>query len=494
MLIHNKRLHPRRPCEPGEHYHGCMLHDMHEETSNVRSRASPVSRSRTSSQCSSSSLQNQRRQRNHSTSSSNSALHSPRTSTPHSVSWRVPSDASVPNKRYSLGAFPNTCDQINSLFNDVVDAPSKPSLKPASSATTKQKSKSTICLNSSLISASEISKPDKRNHTVTFRCYDSPDEIIANLFPGIDEADKEIKFLRKGHGAAQMAKTRTAPKEWTNYVRSASATGNYAVSSDSRKTRSYSGDNNAGNKERYRLHSHSNGRLHGIERDFDNLWCVVKRLNAMVGCVSVCICDVFWVISVLFVRKIAIITSVDLTANVAFQNKNIRQFVYWNWVRRETREFYTQQQQKNTEEKQFMQIFVNCWTIGSNCSSVLLFLFSSSLFTQIHSLNQTDNATKIPNIGTKPTSNGNGINNSMKLNNNGSSNGSINETNGKAVSVDEVSCVFIFCSSFFLRCKECFDNASKQKWLLFNMKCPIFINTQKIEIVFMGSDSDYFRK
>ncbi|XP_055317869.1 WD repeat-containing protein 47 isoform X4 [Sitodiplosis mosellana] len=52
-------------------------------------------------------------------------------------------------------------------------------------------------------------------------------------------------------------------------------------------------------------------------------------------------------------------------------------------------------------------------------------------------LNQTDNAAKIPNIGTKPTSNGNGINNLMKLNNN-SSNGSINETNGKAVNVDEI--------------------------------------------------------
>lgn len=280
MLIHNKRLHPRRPCEPGEHYHGCMLHDMHEETSNVRSGASPVSRSRTPSQCSSSSMQNQRRQRHHSTSSSNSALHSPRTPTPHSFNWKSPSETSATNKRYSLGAFPSTYDQINSLFNDVVDTPSKPSLKAVNSATTKQKSKSTICLNSSMIGASESGKPDKRNHTVTFRCYDSPDEIIANLFPGIDDADKEIKFLRKGYGAAQMAKHRTTPKDWSNYARSASATGNYAVSSDNRKMRSYSNDNGGGggggNKDRYRLHSYSNGRLHGLKRDFDNLWCVAK--------------------------------------------------------------------------------------------------------------------------------------------------------------------------------------------------------------------------
>lgn len=73
--------------------------------------------------------------------------------------------------------------------------------------------------------------------------------------------------------------------------------------------------------------------------------------------------------------------------------------------------------------------------------SVLIVVFF--IFIHKHSLNQTDNAAKIPNIGAKPTSNGNGINNSMKLNNN-SSNGSINETNGKAVSVDEVSLLFVF--------------------------------------------------
>lgn len=279
MLIHNKRLHPRRPCEPGEHYHGCMLHDMHEETSNVRSRSSPVSRSRTPSQCSSASGQNQRRQRHHSTSSSNSALYSPRTSTPHSLNGRLSCDTSATNKRYSLGAFPSAHDQINSLFNDVVDAPSKPSLKPVSSTQTKQKSKSTICLNSSIIAASETGKSDKRGHTVTFKCYDSPDEIIANLFPGIDDTDKVPKFLRKGHGAAQMAKNRAPQKDWSNYVRSASATGNYAVSSDNRRTRSSNTDSSAANKDRYRLHSYSNGRLYGIERDFHNLWCVVACSN-----------------------------------------------------------------------------------------------------------------------------------------------------------------------------------------------------------------------
>ncbi|XP_031632475.1 WD repeat-containing protein 47 isoform X3 [Contarinia nasturtii] len=323
MLIHNKRLHPRRPCEPGEHYHGCMLHDMQEQTTHVRNSKSPVNRSRTpTSQCSSSSLVNQKRQRHHSTSSSSSALYSPRTSTPQSPSWKSSVDSCAPNKRYSVGAFPTTYDQINGLFNDTIDAPSKPSLKSICSSNTKQKSKSTICLNSSLIAATEGVKSDKRTNTVTFKCYDSPDEIIANLFPGIDD-EKEPKFLRKGHGAAQMLKQRTTQKEWSNATRSASATGYYPILSDNRKTRSYSAssENIRSNKDRNQSYSFINER---VKRDFDNL-----------------------------------------------------------------------------------------------C------------------LNQTDNAAKIPNIGSKPTSNGNGINNSMKLNNN-SSNGSINDSNGKTVNVDEI--------------------------------------------------------
>lgn len=258
MLIHNKRLHPRRPCEPGEHYHGCMLHEMQEQAKSARSSKSP-SRSRTpTSQYSSSSVLSQRRQRNPSTSSSTS------------------------NKRYSLGAFPNTYDQINSLFGDVVDSPSKPSLKPVSKSNIKQKSKSTICLNSSLITASETGKPEKRANTVTFKCYDSPDEIIANLFPGIDD-EKEPKYLRKGHGAAQMAKIRPMSKDWSIVGRSSSATGNYAANAaaaataiDNRKTRLYStsSDNSGSNKDRYRSQTYINGRLYSVERDFDNLGCV----------------------------------------------------------------------------------------------------------------------------------------------------------------------------------------------------------------------------
>lgn len=276
MLIHNKRLHPRRPCEPGEHYHGCMLHEMQEmQAANVRNSKSPVSRSRTSS-TSSSSMLNSRRQRQTSTSSSNSALYSPRTPTPN---WKLTGDTSTPNKRYSIGAFPTSYDQINGMFNDTVDSPSKSSLKSARNSDAKQKSKSTICLNSSLITASETGKPDKRSNTVTFKCYDSPDEIIANLFPGIDD-DKEPKYLRKGHGAAQMVKTRPQPqqRDWVICGRSSSAAGNYATASDNRKTRPFStsSDNSSAmHKDRYhRSQTNISGKLYSIDRDLHNLWCV----------------------------------------------------------------------------------------------------------------------------------------------------------------------------------------------------------------------------
>lgn len=279
MLIHNKRLHPRRPCEPGEHYHGCMLHDMQEEPSspsNIRRSKSPTNRSRSqtpssSSLHSSSTALYDRRSRHKSTSASNSALHSPRTPTIPTLSWCT----STYNKRNSLGAFPSE-QQINSLFYDVVDAPSKPSLKSsiANSSNSKQKSKSTMCLNSSLIPATETGKTEKRSHTVTFKCYDSPDEIIANLFPGIGDAtDVEPKFLRKGHGAAQMAKNRSMHKDWSIVGRSSSATGNYAApnASSERKfaTRSLSTHSDNSCKKTY-----VNGRLYSVERDFDNMGCV----------------------------------------------------------------------------------------------------------------------------------------------------------------------------------------------------------------------------
>lgn len=50
-------------------------------------------------------------------------------------------------------------------------------------------------------------------------------QIIANLFPGIDDG-KEPKFPRKDHGADRKAqKQRTTQKDWPSTKRSASATG-----------------------------------------------------------------------------------------------------------------------------------------------------------------------------------------------------------------------------------------------------------------------------
>lgn len=260
MLIHNKRLHPRRPSEPGEHLDGCILHEIQSRAAaSARSSKSP-SRSRTpTSQYGSSSVLSQRRQRNQSTSSINSALYSPRTPTPQFQN----ASTTAYNKRNSIGAFPNIYDQINDLFNDVVDSPSKPSLKSSiSKSDAKQKSKSTICLNSSLISTAETGKPEKRANSVTFKCYDSPDEIIANLFPGIDD-EEEPKYLRKGHGAAQMAKTGTAPRDWLNDGRTSRS---YSTSSDNTQ--------NNNNNKRYRSQTYANDRLYSVERDFENLGCV----------------------------------------------------------------------------------------------------------------------------------------------------------------------------------------------------------------------------
>lgn len=282
MLIHNKRLHPRRPCEPGEHLHGCMLHEMEEQRSNARNSASPtLSRSRTpSSQYSSLSSLNQRRNQTSSRSTTNLS------SSP--INWRTPSSSSSsPTKRYSIGAYPQPNDIIQQLFIDVVDSPIKSSLRSKSvgDQTRKEKAKSTICLNSTLSHGCDNGKLDKRGqHTVTFKCYDSPDQIIANLFPGIDE--RETKFLRKGHGAAQMARNRsTTPsmqRDWSNYVRSTSATDNYTTPNcDNRKLRSFStSSDNSCAKRSYTMA----GRLFSVERDFDHLWWVLY------ACVCVYVC------------------------------------------------------------------------------------------------------------------------------------------------------------------------------------------------------------
>lgn len=297
MLIHNKRLHPRRSCEPDEHYHGCMLHDMEEIKSNTRRSISPLNRSTTpSSQYSSLSSSSQKRHRNKSESSNHSVSYATQATTPQPIIRRSTSITSTSDKRNSIGAYPTSYDTFNGLFSDVLDAPdaSKTSFdnkinksirndENVSSSgcdrSHRQKSKSTICLNSALITAGESGRSDRRHHTVTFKCYDSPDEIIANLFPGID--DKEITFLRKGHGAAQMIKQRSNQKDWQHIMRSTSASGNYATATattDKRKSRSNStssDNNNSNNKIRYRPHSYAIGsRLYSIERDFGNLWWV----------------------------------------------------------------------------------------------------------------------------------------------------------------------------------------------------------------------------
>lgn len=263
-----KRLHPRRPGEHGEHYHGCMLHEI-EENSRSRNSMSPTNRSLNSSRYSSLTSLNQHRYRpassasNYSTSTLSrspppSAYHFTATSTPKRNSIGFYSTSSILSNS-SMQDSDDSMTRFKSIFSDANDAG-------------KIKSKSTICLNSSDGDSgvgSRGNSVEKRNGTVTFKMYDSPDEIIANLFPGIN--DKETTYLRKGHGAAQMAKYTNRPAI-VNGARSYSALGNYA--SDNHKNRSYSTSSEASSNSKERTYYRSSAgssRLGSVERDFENI-------------------------------------------------------------------------------------------------------------------------------------------------------------------------------------------------------------------------------
>lgn len=256
MLIHNKRLHPRRPGEHGEHYSGCVLHEIEQQHHDRRSNSmSPTNGCcSTSSRYSSLSSLNPRRNRPMSA--------SPR-ATPPPFSFHPRQPVTSTPKRNSFGAFSTVSAFSNS--SSVLD--SDDSMARAGNES-KVKSKSSICLNSSNggVANKSHSKP---NCSVHFESYDSPDAIIATLFPDIDF--KETKYLRKGLGAAEMAKRKNSSKfaVGTNY-RSASALANYGI--ENRKTRTSSTSSDASSQQRiYQRQSLSAGRLASIERDFDTL-------------------------------------------------------------------------------------------------------------------------------------------------------------------------------------------------------------------------------
>lgn len=254
MLIHNKRLHPRRPGEYGEHCNNCSLHE------NYRQRSIPpihrYTPSHYSSMCSLS--QPRHRTRDFSVSGSLSpAASSP--SPPISFDFKY----SVP-KHYSTASILSSST-----------AASGRTLLAAEKMSSRAKSKSTNCLNGG--------QRDKLNGTVTFKMYDSPDVIIENLFPGINE--KETTYLRKGHGAAQVAKQRG---KLADPYRSASALANYGIEVQPPRTCSTSSENSAvpTPERNYQRVTVNAGRLASVERDFGKLRyrkcrmrCTRKQIN-----------------------------------------------------------------------------------------------------------------------------------------------------------------------------------------------------------------------
>lgn len=245
MLIHNKRLHPRRPGEHGDHYNNCSLHE------NDRQRSVSPSRCYTPSHYSSMCSLSQSRHRTRESSVSGSL--SPAASSlspPISFDFKYSVPTSSTPKRYSTASILSNSSAVS---GKTLRAPEKLS--------SRARSKSTNCLNGG--------QRDKRNGTVTFKMYDSPDVIIENLFPGINE--KETTYLRKGHGAAQVAKQRG---QLGDTYRSASALANYGTEVQPPRTCSTSSENSAVPipKERnYQRVTVNAGRLASVERDFGNL-------------------------------------------------------------------------------------------------------------------------------------------------------------------------------------------------------------------------------
>lgn len=274
MLIHNKRLHPRRSCDHSDHHHGCLLH-MESSTTDARRSISPINENMSSSL---SAHPRMGRQRNVSSPSSLSVTFASPEITQQPMKRRAASTISTQKNRNSLGAYPTSYDTFSVLFGDTVDTAKDTTQSDRASDRScyknRLKSKSTICLSSAVSYSNEMRNTDNR------KCYDSPDQIIANLFPGIN--DRETTFLRKGHGAVQMLKNKTNQNCWSNTVRSKSATGNYAMPNASHKLCSTGAQTNkltASNKNRYRSHSYAIGGqiLANVDRDFMNLRWVIHE-------------------------------------------------------------------------------------------------------------------------------------------------------------------------------------------------------------------------
>lgn len=236
-MFYNKRLHARRPGEHGDHFPGCALHDIEQQqnTRTARSSLSPLQSNGSSRYSSLSSLSQRKSQSRHST-----------------PSIKLNGD----NKRNSLGDNSNNSNSSvlsNSSIHDSDDSLSR--FKAAVNGSGfANRSKSVTSLNSR-------ASPQKQFSPVQIKSCDSPDHIIATLFP-------VTEFQTGGKGKCLNR----------SFSHNVTVNGSSGGGTDKRdyhyrniRAKSTSSDHSSSLKSRSNGGRPSNGRLLSVERDFENL-------------------------------------------------------------------------------------------------------------------------------------------------------------------------------------------------------------------------------
>lgn len=243
-MYYNKRLHPRRPGHHGEHFQGCILHEIEQqqsERSSVSPQRSSISphRSTNSSRYSSMSSLNQRKPWNFSTTTA------------------TKSTTNLNNNRNSIGDFSNSSVLSNSSVQDSDDDSLSRFRAMIYSSSAKignsNKSKSTICLNSS--------RNNEQKGDSKVRSYDSPEKIIADLFPDVvDHANSKRIYVRQTKSPSGSC------------LRGSLGSGlnNLSGQREYKNIRNYSTSSDTSSILKNRPHQPA-GRLLSVERDFENL-------------------------------------------------------------------------------------------------------------------------------------------------------------------------------------------------------------------------------
>lgn len=235
-MYYNKRLHQRSPGEHGDHYPGCALHDI-ETGRSQRSSASPM-RSNGSSRYSSLSSLNQRKlSSRHSTPTLKLTI-----GVNGNGNGKTNTSISKRDKRDSLGDNSNSSALSNSSVQDSDD-----SLSRFKAAVNGSRSKSVGSLNS------RISPSKQQYGAVQIKSCDSPDQIIATLFP-------VTEFQTGGKG-------KCINRSYSSGL-NGSGTGKRDYHYRNGRGHSVSSDNSSSMKSRS---TKSAGRLLSVERDFENL-------------------------------------------------------------------------------------------------------------------------------------------------------------------------------------------------------------------------------